>query len=107
MPPSGAIRVDPDQLLAAVAEIGAAVTGLGAARGVLADVDARLQDPAVLEQRGDADHKIGTFVRQWREEFELIGGLLAHVDEALVAAAQVYAETDRGFADELARCTPG
>ncbi len=104
-PPVGTIRVDPDALLDAVSEIGAAVAGLDTARSVLESVNDRLQDGAVLDQGGDADHKIHTFRRQWNEEFEMIGSMLGNVDAALVAAAEVYATTDLEFANALADCT--
>lgn len=104
-PPSGEIRVDPDALLEAVTEIGAAVAGLGTARTVLESVNNRLQDGAVLDQGGDADHKIHTFRRQWNEEFEMIANMLSNVDAALVAAAEIYATTDLEFANSLADCT--
>lgn len=87
--------VEPDELRAAVAEVGEARAALGDARGML--------DAAGNQVGGHDIAQVGTFVRQWRSEFELISELLGAFSNVLTEAARCY----EGLDTELAQCLDG
>ena len=94
-------RVDTSLLRQAVTGIDAAGVQLEDGRGTLESVSSRLQSDGVLEQDGRADDKIGTFVRQWREELHLFKEMLEGLKGALEGAAAAFDEVDNALATEL------
>ncbi|MDE0805526.1 MAG: hypothetical protein OSA99_19670, partial [Acidimicrobiales bacterium] len=91
-------RVDTDALRAAATDVAAATRAMGVARGALEA--AATWASSGLDHRGDAAHKVSTFARQWRSEFDLVSTMVDAFHDILHAAADCYVELDGG----VARC---
>lgn len=96
---AGELYVEPTALRAAVTEVAAASQALAQVRGALEAAGDLAR--AALSADGRAEHKFGTFVRQYREEYELIDEFLGAHREVLEQAAQVYEELDGAMAASL------
>lgn len=84
----GSVFVEPGELRAAVTEVAAATGALERARGALESAGTQID---IAE--------VGTFVRQWRSEFELIAEMLDAYRDVLVEAAQCYEDLDGDLAE--------
>ena len=93
------LLVEPAVLRAAVTSVTAATDALAAARAGL-DAVRSWTAPTLTDT---AEHKVGTFVRQWREECAEIGDHLDAYQRILVEIALVYGQFD----SELAACLSG
>lgn len=82
--------------MAAIAEAGRALED---ARGVLELAGQRLD--AGLDHIGGADDAAHRFVRQWRQELELVDGMLAGCTDVVEQAAGSYEELDGSAAGAL------
>lgn len=102
---AGDLFVEPGELRAAATEVAAATAALEAARGALESAGSLVIGG--IDHRDRADDKMSTFVRQWRSEYEIVGGMLGGFREILVNAADCYAQLDTDFATCLHGCTTG
>lgn len=89
---SDPLFVEPGALRAAVAEVASATAALDRARGAL-DAAASSVDRALDPDQGAA-HKVSTFARQWRAEYDIIAGFLDAYTDILTEAASAYEEID-------------
>ena len=96
---SSELYVEPTALRAAVTEVAAASQALAQVRGALEAAGDAAR--AALSADDRAEHEFGTFIRQYREEYELIDGFLAAHCDVLEQAAQVYEELDGTMATSL------
>ena len=96
---SGQLFVQPTQLRAAVTQVAAAAEALADARGALAAAEDAARE--VLGADGRAEHKLHTFVRQYRSEFDLISESLVAYRDLLEGSAGGYEELEAALVDGM------
>lgn len=91
--------VDPSALRASVAAVADARRALHDAGAVLAQAGHRVDGG--IDHSRQADDKVRTFVRQWREEYGLIAELLGAYTDVIERAADSYEDADGTAAAEI------
>ena len=91
--------VEPTQLRAAVTQVAAAADALASARAALDAAEGAAAD--ALSVDGHAEHKMHTFVRQYRSELDLVSQSLVAYRDVLERGADCYEQVEAAFVDGM------